>query len=174
MKKKEGVSSEGRTMGTGEQCRRWFVPSRSGFCSMGRLRVLSGVFASAGALLLFLGCAVTPRVSTWDSPKRFTAKDVFSAALQAGSQEGMQLSASDRESGTMSFRRTIGKGEMILSVTVKDVGGRVQVSTTAAYGGDLAIRGLHEECINNFHTYLFRNLGITDASERNVDIRQQS
>jgi hypothetical protein len=63
---------------------------------------------------------------------------------------------------------------MILSVTIKDVGGRVQVNTIASYGGDLALRGMHEECINNFHVYLFRNLGITDQSERNIDIRQQS
>jgi hypothetical protein len=171
----ESGNSEDGTMSVGEMCRRWSVSARSGFYSSARSwKIVSCALASTVAFLLFLGCAMTPRVSTWDSPKRFTAKEVFSAGLQAGSQQGMQLSASDRESGTMSFRRKSGDGEMILSVTVKDVGGRVQVSTTASYGGGVAIRGLHEEYINNFHTYLFRNLGITDQSERNIDIRQQS
>lgn len=140
--------------------------------SPGRTRV---ALASAVVLVLFYGCAVTPRVSTWDSPKRFKAKEVFTAALQAGSEEAMQLAGSDREGGTMSFRKHVGNGEMVLSVTIKDVGGIVQVRTTSSYAGEfLAIKGLHEEYINNFHVFLFRNLGITDQSEKNIDIREQS
>ena len=135
------------------------------------------LFYHAGAvaiLLTLLSCAVTPRVSSWQSPQRFTQKDVFNAALQAGSDEGMQLAGSDRDAGTMSFRRKSGKGEMVLNVTVKDVGGIVQVRTTASYGGNLAIHGLHEEYIHNFHVFLFRNLGISSASEQHINIEEST
>jgi len=123
-------------------------------------------------LITLLSCAVTPRVSVWQSPKRFTQKTVFNAALQAGSDQGMQLAASDRESGTMSFRKLVGKGEMILSVKIQNVHGVVKVLTTASYGGRAAIRGLHEEFLNNFHVFLFRNLGISDTSEKNISIEE--
>jgi len=119
---------------------------------------------------LLTACAILPRMSVWEAPKRFSEKEVFSAAIQAGAQQGMQLSASDRESGTISFRKSVGKVEMILSVRVKSLGGRVQVHTTATSGGGLAIRGLHEEFIHNFHVFLFRNLGVTNASEEQVNI----
>jgi hypothetical protein len=123
-------------------------------------------------VLVVSGCAVTPRVSNWKSPKNFTQKQVFNAALQAGSDQGMQLSASDRESGTISFRKKSGKGEMILNVTVKTGNGSVQVNTIATYSGGIAISGLHEEYIRNFHIFLFRRLGITDPSKTNVIIEE--
>lgn len=36
--------------------------------------------------------------------------------------------------------------------------------------GGLALAGLHEEFIRNFYVFLFRNLNITDTSERKVNI----
>jgi hypothetical protein len=131
-------------------------------------RCFGGV--SATAMLLLASCAITPRVATWQAPTRFTQKEVFNAALQAGSEQSLQLAASDREAGTMAFRKKVGDGEMTLSVTIKDVTGVIQVRTIASYGGGLAIHGLHEEFIRNFHTLLFRNLGISDANERNINI----
>jgi hypothetical protein len=115
-------------------------------------------------------CAVTPRVSTWNSPERLKKAEVFNAALQAGAQNGMQTTASDREAGTMSFTKQTGKGQMILSVTVMDRGNVVQVRTTASHGGGLAIAGLQEEFIQNFHVVLFRNLNISDPSERKINV----
>lgn len=138
----------------------------------GRIKKLLRNAVVAAILTPLLGCAVTPRVSTWQSPQRFTQKEVFNAALQAGSDEGMQLAGSDRESGTASFRKRTGEGEMVLSVTVREAGGMVQVRTTASYGGGVAIRGLHEEYIRNFHVLLFRSLGISDPSERKVNIEE--
>ena len=120
-------------------------------------------------LFALLSCAVTPRVSTWQSPKGFMQKDVFNAALQAGRDQGMQLAGSDQEAGTMSFHRKLESGEMVFSVTVRDVNGIIQVRTTAL-GGGAANRGLEEETINNFHAFLFRNLGIPNTPEQKVII----
>ena len=122
--------------------------------------------------ILLWSCAITPRVSTWDSPDGFTKSQVFNAALQAGGQNGMKTTASDRESGTMSFSKVIGKGDMILSVQVAEKSGIINVQTTSNYAGDIAIVGLHEEVIRNFHVFLFRNLNIENPSARNVKIEQ--
>ena len=84
----------------------------------------------------------------------------------------MKTTSSDRESGTMSFSKTIGEGEMILSAQITEANGIVNVNTTANYAGDIAIAGLHEEVIHNFHVFLFRNLNITDPSAMNVRISQ--
>lgn len=129
-------------------------------------------FVMIVAAILLCACAVTPRVSSWDSPKRFTKSQVFNASLQAGAQVGMTNTASDRESGVTSFSKQIGKGTMTLNVNITEDKGIIKVRTTARYGGDLAISGLHEEVIQNFHVFLFRNLNITDKSERNIDIEQ--
>ena len=134
-----------------------------------RMKLLRKNVGAAVILAVVLcGCAITPRVSTWQSPTRFDKGQVFNAALQAGGQNGMKTTASDRESGTMSFSKTIGKGDMILSVQIVDSDGTIRVQTTANFAGDIAIKGLHEEVIRNFHVFLFRNLGISDTSERNV------
>lgn len=130
---------------------------------------LTATFVVLAAVVLS-ACAVMPRVSSWDGPPRFTKAEVFNAGLQAGSQSGMQTTASDRESGTMSFTKQIGKGQMILSASVTTKGNIVQVRTTASYGGGLALAGLHEEIIHNFYVFLFRNLNITDPSEEKVNI----
>lgn len=124
-----------------------------------------------GALLL-TACAVIARTSVWDSPKRFTKDEVYKAALQAGTQNGWQATGSDREAGTMSFVQTFGDERMIFNASVADLGGRVVVRTTANYTGGLAIKGHHEEFINNFHVYLFRNLNISEASERRLTIHE--
>ncbi len=87
------------------------------------------------AAVVHSGCAVMPRVSSWDGPPRFTKAEVFNAGLQAGPQSGMQTTASDRESGTMSFTRPTGEGQMILNASVTTKGNIVQVRTTASYGG---------------------------------------
>jgi hypothetical protein len=70
----------------------------------------------------------------------------------------------------MSFTKPQGKGQIILSVAVVDRGNFVQVRTTASYGGGLALKGLQEEYLQNFHVVLFRSLNITDPSERNIHI----
>lgn len=120
-------------------------------------------------LFALLSCVVTPRISTWQSPKRFMQKDVFNAALQAGRDQGMQLAGSDQVAGTLSFHRKLESGEMALSVTVRDINGIVQVRTTAL-GGKAANPALQEETINNFHAFLFRNLGIPNTPEQKVII----
>lgn len=122
-------------------------------------------------VFLLSACAVTPRVSSWDSPKRFTKAEVFNAALQAGTQYGMQATMSDRESGTMSFSRRVGDGQMVVSAQVTDNTSLVQVRTTASFGGRLALAGMHEEFIRNFHKLMFRNLNITDISEQKVNVQ---
>ena len=70
----------------------------------------------------------------------------------------------------MSFVKTIGSVEMAVNVSVKQAGDRVHVTTTASTG-KVALRGLMEEEIRNFHVLLFRTLGITDMAERNIDIQ---
>lgn len=116
---------------------------------------------------LLSGCAIMPRGSSWESPKRYTNAQVFNAAIQAGGHNGYATTSSDRESGTMSFTKKIGKGDMILSVQVVNADEHIVVRTTANYAGDLAIMGLHEEAIRIFHDALFRNLNIVEPSERN-------
>ena len=119
-----------------------------------------------GAILLS-ACAIAPRASSWSSPKQYTKAQVFNAALQAGGQNGYTTTASDRESGTMSFTKKIANGNMILAVQIAQADGAVGVRTTANYAGDIAIKGMHEEAIRNFHIMLFRNLNITNPSELN-------
>lgn len=70
---------------------------------------LSVAFVVLVAVVLS-ACAALPRVSSWDGPPRFTKAEVFNAGMQAGPQSGMQTTASDRESGTLSFTRLIGDG----------------------------------------------------------------
>lgn len=149
-----------------------------GHLGTGRFASVRPVLVHVALMIAFLfpgiilsGCQVAPRVSMWNAPNRFTAQQVFTAAVQAGQSAGMQLSASDRESGTVSFRKMSGDVEVILNVTIKQVSDRVHVSTTASLGG-VAIGPLAEEYIKNFHVFLFRALGITDAAERNIDIQQ--
>ncbi len=74
---------------------------------------LTATFVVLVAVVLS-ACAVIPRVSGWDGPPRFTKTEVFNARLQAGPQSGMQTTTSDRESGTMSFTRQIGGGDLIM------------------------------------------------------------
>lgn len=122
--------------------------------------------------ILLCACAITPRVSSWNSPKEVTKAQVFNAALVAGGQNGMATSASDRESGTMTFSKQIGRGTFILSVSIVEADGLIKVTTTGNYVGDIAIKGLHEEVIRNFHVFLFRNLNVSNPSEMNVRIEQ--
>ena len=126
------------------------------------------------AFLAFLmtACAVTPRTSTWESPKRFTKEVVYKAALQAGTENGWEGTGSDREAGTMSFMQRFGKEQMVLNASILDQGGKIVVRTTANWGGGLAITGHHEEFIRNFHVQLFRKLNVSDPSERNIDIQE--
>lgn len=130
--------------------------------------------ASVFAFVVFLlsACAVIPRTSTWEGHSRFTKSDVYQAALQAGAENGWQTTASDRDSGTMSFSKPVGRGVMILGVSITKPKDRIIVRTTANYGGDIAIYGMHEEFIRNFHRALFRKLDIADASERIIDIQE--
>ena len=84
----------------------------------------------------------------------------------------MKIDSQDRESGAISFSKHIGKGEFILNVQIAGTKGGVNVQTTGSYGGDLAIRGLHEEVIRNFHVLLFRILRITDPASRQIKMEQ--
>lgn len=122
--------------------------------------------------MLLTACAVTPRTSTWESPKRFTKEVVYKAALQAGTENGWEGTGSDREAGTMSFMQRFGKEQMVLNASILDQSGKIVVRTTANWGGGLAIKGHHEEFINNFHVQLFRKLNVSDPSERNIDIQE--
>lgn len=123
-------------------------------------------------MFFVVGCAFSPRVSTWESPERFTKEVVFKAAHQAGTQNGWEVAGFDREAGTMSFLQRFGKEQMAFNVLILEQGGRIVVRTTANWGGGLAIAGHHEEFIHNFHVLLFRNLNISGASERNVKIEE--
>lgn len=122
--------------------------------------------------ILLTACAVTPRTSTWESPKQFTKEVVYKAALQAGTENGWEATGSDREAGTMSFMQRFGKEQMVLNASILDQGGRIVVRTTANWGGGLAMMGHHEEFINNFHVQLFRKQNVSDPSERNIDIQE--
>lgn len=127
---------------------------------------------TAFVVMLLAACAVTPRTSTWEGPKHLTKQDVYQASLQAGTEMGWRTTASDKESGTMSFSKNVGNGQMTLNVSVTKPKDIVNVRTTSNYGGGLAIAGLHEEYIKNFHVMLFRKLNITDPSQRNIAIRE--
>jgi hypothetical protein len=121
-------------------------------------------------MALLPACAVTPRVSTWDSPPRFKKVEVFNAALQAGTQNGMQPTSSDREAGTMSFTKRVGDASMNFTVNVTEQGNIVQVRSMANYVGGVAVVGEHEKFLKNFHAALFRNLNISDPSERKINV----
>ena len=121
------------------------------------------------------GCAVTPRTSAWESPKgkEFTKDVVYTAALRAGTENGWQATSSDRDAGTMSFMQKFGEEQMVLNAAIVDQGGgNIVVRTTANWGGGLAIRGHHEEFIRNFHVQLFRNLNVSEMSERGIQIQE--
>ncbi len=131
------------------------------------------IVVSIMTTILLSACAITPRVSTWESTKQFTKAQVFNACLQAGGEAGYTTTNSDRESGTMSFTKKIAEGNMILSVRIADENNIIRVKTTANFAGDIAIAGLHEEAIRNFHILLFRGLNIAPESEMsNVHIVQ--
>lgn len=133
------------------------------------------IIVSIMTSFLLSACAVTPRVSTWESTKQFTKAQVFNAGLQAGGEAGYTTTNSDRESGTLSFTKKIAKGDMILSVRIIDENNIIRVKTTANFAGDIAIAGLHEEAIRNFHILLFRELNIAPESEiSNVHIVELS
>lgn len=125
------------------------------------------IVVSIVASVVLCACAISPRVSTWESSKQFTKAQVFNASLQAGGEHGYTTTASDRESGTLSFTKKIANGNMILNVRIADTNNVMRVRTTANYAGDIAIRGLHEEAIRNFHILLFRALNIASQSELN-------
>lgn len=131
------------------------------------IKVISSILIAA---VVLAACAMTPRVSSWESPQGFTKEQVFNAAIQAGGQNGMKTTASDRESGTMSFSKAIGEGDMILSAQIAEANGIVNVQTTGNFAGRIALAGLHEEVITNFHVLLFRNLKISDPAAKNVRI----
>ncbi len=138
------------------------------------LKVIAGVLVAA----ISNGCgAMTPRVSTWDSPKGFTKDQVFTAALQSGGQNSLKTSSSDRESGTMSFSKTVGAGEVTLGAQVREAEHVVTVQTTTHYEtSDLLALGmatnLNNEVTNNFYVFLFRNLKITDPSAKNIKVEE--
>ena len=84
------------------------------------------------ASIVLSACAGNPRVSTWDSPKQFTKMQVFNAALQSGGEAGYTTTASDRESGTVSFTKKFGaQGQVMLNVRIADVNTVIRVRTTA-------------------------------------------
>jgi len=123
------------------------------------------------SMLILEGCAVSPRFSSWDAPTRLTYKQVVDAAIRAGGEQGMQLGATDRESGSIGFSQNVADVVVVLSVSVKKMpDNRIQVQTTVTTS-NIGVMGIHEEFINKFHAGLFRNLGIASSSESNVSIR---
>ena len=119
--------------------------------------------------ILLCACAITPRISTWESPKHFTKTQVFNAALEAGTAIGYTTTSSDRESGTMSFTEKIANGNMILNVRIVEENNVILVRTTANYAGDLAIAGMHEEEIRKLHKQLFRALNISEPQNIHIE-----
>lgn len=131
------------------------------------------ILTLAAISALLAACAVTPRVSTWASSKPFTRAQVFNAALGSGAEVGYTVTASDRESGTISLTRKIGDGNMILNARIVGDNKTVRVQTTANFTGDIAIAGMHEEAIRNFHIMLFRKLNVDVGTElNNVRVEQ--
>ncbi len=131
------------------------------------------IVVSIFAFIVLSACAITPRVSTWESSKQFTKEKVFNAAIGAGAEHGYTITTSDRESGTVSFTKTIGKGNMILNARIASENGAILVRTTANFVGRFAITGLHEEAIRNFHILMFRQLNIAPESElSNVHVEE--
>lgn len=77
----------------------------------------------------------------------------------------------------MSFHNPMGVQELVFSASVRSEGKMVRVTTTAhiAMARSTPVmaapaQGQHEIYIKNFHTMLFRNLGITTDSEQNVTV----
>lgn len=127
-----------------------------------------GIFTIA---IITSGCAISPRSSLWKTPLGFTKAQVLNASIQSAAQSGFTTANIDRESGSMSFFKRIGGGIMNLNVLLSEEGKMIVVRTTAEFTGDLALKGLHEEVISNFHVYLQRILKITDPGARNVQIQ---
>lgn len=126
---------------------------------------------------VLVGCAISPRVSSWNSPARFDSAQVFNAVLQAGPLVSMQSVSSDREAKTASFSKTFATdGKIQLNATVINTGKQIQVRTNVSISppkGQLPIAGFHEDVIRDFHKQVFEILNISDQSETNVVIAQK-
>ncbi len=129
--------------------------------------------------LLVASCAGTPKVSQWTASNNLTYDQVYAAALRAGTENGFTVVNADKTAGVISMRKQEYGGktpaERRMSVYLKQVEGRVVVSSKIV-GSDFGIiegalgGAVHKGLTRNFYVYLFRELNITDPSDRNVVI----
>jgi len=111
------------------------------------------------------------------------AKVLFDAALNAAAEIDFSVISSERTAGVISLRqeKTAGKKkyEKRINVKIKKESDTVIV-TTKASSGDVsffkaAIIGNKalEELTRNFYSYLFKELKITDPSQREVSFEDE-
>lgn len=124
------------------------------------------------AIFLLSACAISPRSSDWTSPKKFTQAQVFNAAVSAGGEMGGYSATSvDRSAYNLTLTRPFADKKMTVTVHVRDQGGNIHVNAFAIFN-DIAISGVYEETIKNFHVALFRNLNIDQSEMSNVVIQE--
>lgn len=114
--------------------------------------------------LMLQGCALSPRMSSWDSPPPYQKAQVFKAALKAGVQDGYHVKKEDVESGMLTFEKEDGYARMTFVVHVTEEGGLVHVACTADYS-IVTSAGDDEAAINAFHSRLFKILNISNPAE---------
>jgi len=137
---------------------------------------------------LFLsGCAGTPKVSVWNSPpeRRLSVANVFDAAMIAGTENKFSVLNSDRQSGVISMKQEVYGGdhknnERRMSIRIKQASKSSVEIKTKVSGSDFGIiEGLlgglvHQEITNNFYVYLFRELNITDPSQKQIQAADEN
>jgi hypothetical protein len=126
--------------------------------------------------------AANSLAAQWTAPDSLTYEQVFNAALAAGTADNYTLVSNDRAAGIISFKQERSAGrknyESRLNIQIKQDGGKVVVTTrTANVGGSLLHMAFSEkileERIHNFHVYLFQELKITDAAQREISRIEQ-
>ena len=128
---------------------------------------------------LLTACAGIPLVdpvknTNWQAPARFNSTTVYNMALRAISQEGVQVTSTDRKAGVITVKK-VAQGpltkipsEFSIKIIVSRTGGRVVLSTTS-YITDVGKVFTYSFTINSFYNNLFTGLNIHNANEMYID-----
>jgi hypothetical protein len=143
--------------------------------------LFSIVLISMCPILANVAVAASSIEAQWTSPDTVTKEEVFNAALSAGTDSDYTLVSNDRTAGIISFKKEMGGGksgyENRLNVKIHQEGDKVVVNTKSSGIGGFALLFASEkvlkERIQNFHAYLFRELKITDPSQRNISLKEE-
>ena len=131
-------------------------------------------------ILANVAIAASAMGSQWTSPNTVTKEEVFNAALSAGVENNYTLVSNDRTAGIISFkqeRRAGSNYESRLNIRIYQEDDKIVVGTkTSGVGGLLGLVSsgkIFRERIHNFHVDLFRELKITDPSQKKILLKEE-